>query len=456
VQRAAGKNSDNSEAFPTVGSLCACSGRLTADWREKNPDVEPAEELLKRIREERGRNYEESPKTKTNETKKPRKGKSFNIPSTELDSNGLPHTWIRCKLALLAELITKGASPNWQGINYTDQGILFITSENVGSRHLILENKKYVEERFNVLQKRSILRKGDLLTNIVRASIGRSAIFELDEKANINQAVALIRLNDEVNRNYILNVLNSPDLVEFMHKEKVDVARANLNLEDVSNFPIPLPPLPKQQEIVRRVEALFKIADGIEERYKKARGYVDKLTQSILAKAFRGELVPQDPNDEPASVLLERIREERNKRQDKSQTGKTKNRKRKQAQNRECLFGDVVDGEMRLNEFGKIIESIWLDLPKHYYNIRIQRRRMLIPKMLGHFKMKSAKRINQMRATPGMPVWQRNYYEHIIRNEDKLNEIREYIVGNPIKWAEDENNPVNLCRGTVHRAPTEL
>jgi type I restriction enzyme S subunit len=80
------------------------------------------------------------------------------------------------------------------------------------------------------------------------------------------------------------------------------------------------------------VEGLFKIADQIEGRYEKARGYVDKLTQSILAKAFRGELVPQDPNDEPASVLLERIREERNKGQDKSQTGKTKNRKRKQAQ----------------------------------------------------------------------------------------------------------------------------
>jgi restriction endonuclease S subunit len=233
----------------------------------------------------------------------------------------------------LAELITKGASPNWQGINYTDQGILFITSENVGLGHLVLKNKKYVEERFNVLQKRSILMKGDLLTNIVGASIGRSAIFELDEKANINQAVALIRLDDEVNRHYILNVLNSPDLIGFMYQEKVDVARANLNLEDISNFPIPLPPLPEQQEIVRRVEALFKIADQIEERYKKARGYVDKLTQSILAKAFRGELVPQDPNDESASVLLERIREERNRRRDKSQTGKTKNHRRQRRQN---------------------------------------------------------------------------------------------------------------------------
>ena len=70
-------------------------------------------------------------------------------------------------------------------------------------------------------------------------------------------------------------------------------------------------PLIEQQEIVRRVEALFKKADEIEARYKKAKTFVDKLTQSILAKAFRGELVPQDPNDEPASKLLERIKSER-------------------------------------------------------------------------------------------------------------------------------------------------
>ncbi|PIP07466.1 MAG: type I restriction endonuclease subunit S, partial [Syntrophobacterales bacterium CG23_combo_of_CG06-09_8_20_14_all_48_27] len=70
----------------------------------------------------------------------------------------------------------------------------------------------------------------------------------------------------------------------------------------------------EQFRIARRVEALFKIADQIETRYQKAKAYVDKLTQAILANAFRGELVPQDPNDEPASALLERIRQERKSR----------------------------------------------------------------------------------------------------------------------------------------------
>jgi type I restriction enzyme S subunit len=80
-----------------------------------------------------------------------------------------------------------------------------------------------------------------------------------------------------------------------------------LNCQRVRELPFVLPPLAEQQEIVRRVEALFKIVDQIEERYKKAKTHIDKLTQSILAKAFRGELVPQDPTNEPASELLRKI-----------------------------------------------------------------------------------------------------------------------------------------------------
>ena len=72
-----------------------------------------------------------------------------------------------------------------------------------------------------------------------------------------------------------------------------------------------MPPLIEQTEIVRRVEQLFAFADQLEAKVATAQARIDRLTQSILAKAFRGELVPQDPNDEPASVLLERIQAQR-------------------------------------------------------------------------------------------------------------------------------------------------
>jgi|SRR6516225_669042 type I restriction enzyme S subunit len=73
---------------------------------------------------------------------------------------------------------------------------------------------------------------------------------------------------------------------------------------------LPLPPLTEQRKIVRRVKALFVLIDQLEVRYAKAKPHVEKLTQSILVKAFHGELVYHDPSDEPASVLLARIKQQ--------------------------------------------------------------------------------------------------------------------------------------------------
>ncbi len=80
-----------------------------------------------------------------------------------------------------------------------------------------------------------------------------------------------------------------------------------LNCQRVREIDFILPPFQEQKEIVRQVDKLFVLADKVEAHYQKAKDRVDKLSQSVLAKAFRGELVPQDPNDEPAEKLLERI-----------------------------------------------------------------------------------------------------------------------------------------------------
>ena len=82
-------------------------------------------------------------------------------------------------------------------------------------------------------------------------------------------------------------------------------------MSDIRAYPIPIPPIDEQKEIVRLVEQFFAFADTIEAQVKKAQARVNNLTQSILAKAFRGELVAQDPNDEPAEKLLERIAQAR-------------------------------------------------------------------------------------------------------------------------------------------------
>lgn len=81
-----------------------------------------------------------------------------------------------------------------------------------------------------------------------------------------------------------------------------------INQKELGRIPVPIPPLPEQHEIVRHVEALFAIADRIEERYEQLREQVDTLPQALLAKAFRGELLEQDAGDEPAEELLRRIK----------------------------------------------------------------------------------------------------------------------------------------------------
>jgi type I restriction enzyme S subunit len=101
---------------------------------------------------------------------------------------------------------------------------------------------------------------------------------------------------------------NSTSCKKLIEELAFGVTRLRIDLSMFKSFPIPLPPLEEQHEIVRRVETLFAYADRLEARYTAARAQVERLIPALLAKAFRGELVPQDPNDEPAAVLLARLR----------------------------------------------------------------------------------------------------------------------------------------------------
>ena len=103
-------------------------------------------------------------------------------------------------------------------------------------------------------------------------------------------------------------VIESPEGRQRLQEITAGVAQQKISLERFRQFPMQLAPRDEQNEIVCRVESLFTFADRLETRYTAARSQVDRLTSALLIKAFRGELVPQDPNDEPALVLLERIR----------------------------------------------------------------------------------------------------------------------------------------------------
>lgn len=221
----------------------------------------------------------------------------------------------------LTILVTKGSSPKWQGFNYvTDkEELLFITSENVREGYVSLEKEKYLPKGFNKVQERSILQKGDVLFNIVGASIGRAAIFELDKLSNINQAVALIRLNGDIDNKYVNYFLNSGSAKQEYLKKQVEVARANLSLQNVKDIEIPFCSKQEQKKVIQEIESRLSVCDKVEESISESLAKAEALRQSILKKAFEGKLLTEaeiaqckaDKDYEPASVLLERIKREK-------------------------------------------------------------------------------------------------------------------------------------------------
>lgn len=188
-------------------------------------------------------------------------------------------------LGELSELITKGASPSWQGFNYTDDPsqTLFLTSENVKNGYIDLSSPKYIEDKFNTKQKRSIVHKGDFLINIVGASIGRAAQFNLNCKANMNQAAALVRINDNrIRDKYLLTYLNS-DKAQLMYDSmKSDTGRANLSLKDISELSILLPSIEEQLIFEKVVAQIDKSKATVQKALDETQLLFDSLMQQYF------------------------------------------------------------------------------------------------------------------------------------------------------------------------------
>lgn len=297
----------------------AFRGDLTADWRAQKPDIEPAEKLLERIRKERRKRWEEDElakmkaKGKTPKDEKWKKKYKEPEPVDTTDLPELPVEWCWASIDQITYLVTKGASPRWQGFEYCNEGIPFVRSQNIGWGHLLLGNIEYVDKGLNDKQARSIIQKEDVLLNIVGASIGRAAISEAKiTGGNCNQAVAIIRLIPKgLNPKALMNYLISADAQNVIHDGKVDVARANYSLADIRNMAVPVPPENEQKLIEEKLSKLIAFSKAAAAKCDDAKDLCGLLDQSILSKAFRGELVPQDPTDEPASQLLKRIKQEK-------------------------------------------------------------------------------------------------------------------------------------------------
>jgi len=182
-----------------------------------------------------------------------------------------------------------------------------INTENTRSRQLYLTPE--IQEKIS----RYTVSKGDIYLTIVGASIGDAGVIpEHYDGANLTEnAAKLTGFKKPLSAEFFGYWLRSQELQDLIKMEIKSGAQGKLALKRIKELPVPYPNIKEQNEIVHRVKSLFSLADSVEKQYTEAKKRTDRLTQSLLAKAFRGELVPQDPNDEPASELLKRIQAER-------------------------------------------------------------------------------------------------------------------------------------------------
>ncbi len=282
----------------------AFRGDLTAEWRAAHPNVEPASVLLERIRAERRRRWDES---------NPRKPYGSPEPIAEhlaSDLWELPPSW---SWASVSEVVSS-ERPLCYGVVQpgADEGdVPLVRVCDVDDRmNIDASSLRRISSEVAAEYSRSRLTGGEVLVSVV-GTIGRIAVVpDFLAGANIARALARIAPHEPINGCWIALALQSDALARHLVRESREVARKTLNLGDLAGIPIPLAPPEEMDAIIAAVTRSFRTIHGLLDAVRANALELDELDRTVLAKAFRGELVPQDPNDEPAEILLARLRAE--------------------------------------------------------------------------------------------------------------------------------------------------
>lgn len=228
------------------------------------------------------------------------------------DVGDIPLNWERTTLRHCITSMTGGASPSVE--HYAPAGVLALNKGDIKLYGRLAEkqDQKRVPREFAELHRTKLVQKGDLLVTLRDLSnkadfLGLIAQFMGTEVALPTQGMYALFVAENTLPKFLMYFSNSPIYREVMKREKVGATQVHLRNDQFLDIPIALPPVKEQAEIVRRLETLFAFADRLEARLRTAQTATERLTPALLAKAFRGELVPQDPNDEPASELLKRL-----------------------------------------------------------------------------------------------------------------------------------------------------
>ncbi len=291
----------------------AVEGELSREWREAHGDeLEPASELLERILQERREKFA---------------GKKYKEPVSPdtLKLPALPDGWIWTSLEQLSWDAGYGTSSKC-GYDFAGPPVLRIP--NISGAAISLEDLKFANSEAK-LKHDGRLDVGDLLiirTNGSRDLIGRAAVVRQSFEEDHFFASYLIRyrlIGDDSLFRWVEAIWHSPIIRSWMHETAATSAgQYNISVGALNRLAVPLPPQEEARFIVEEVERRLSVVDKLEATVEANLKQAAGLRQSILKRAFSGELVPQDPDDEPASALLERIMEERQAKKPKARVGR--------------------------------------------------------------------------------------------------------------------------------------
>lgn len=279
----------------------AVSGKLTEEWRGNFSLPESVLERYIKFRDNVIAGVS-SATQKEKLIKTHQKDENFEFPLA------IPNTWLLKNLNKIAFGFSYGSSFKSQTVGI----VPVLRMGNIQNGKLDWNDLVYTSDSTEIEKYR--LSKGDILFNRTNSPelVGKTAIYQGEKEAIYAGYLIKVQGSELLYSEFLNIALNSLHAKNYCLSVKTDgVSQSNINAQKLGDFPCPLPSIEEQAEIVRLVDQYFTFADSIEAQVKKAQARVDNLTQSILAKAFRGELVPQDPNDEPADKLLERIAQAR-------------------------------------------------------------------------------------------------------------------------------------------------
>lgn len=239
------------------------------------------------------------------------------IVSTEIAGLYVPVEWQFCTVEDIG--VVKGGKrlPKGDELTENNTGFPYIRAGQLKNGTVVQGDSARNRQMFLAPEtqaqiKRYTVNEGDVYLTIVGASIGDAGVIpHALHQANLTENAAKItNFNEKISAQYLSIWLRSERLQQLIQLEIKSGAQGKLALKRINTLPVPLPPIAEQYEIVSIVESLLSRAETLDRSYQLVKSRVDRLTQAILAKAFCGELVDQNPSDEPAGMLLERIKQQ--------------------------------------------------------------------------------------------------------------------------------------------------